>query len=153
MSTSRASTTCSSPGGRLLNHGIGRPPEAVDAWPVTVPQAPWRKRTFIDRYVFPDGELHELGQVVSAIQQRGFEVRHVESLREHYSHTLRAWVANLEAGWDQAVALAGPGRSRVWRLYMVASAVGFDDDRIQVHQVLAAKPDGGRSGFPLRPSF
>ncbi len=91
--------------------------------------------------------------MVSAIQQRGFEVRHVESLREHYSHTLRAWVANLEAGWDQAVALAGPGRSRVWRLYMAASAVGFDDDRIQVHQVLAAKPDGGRSGFPLRPSF
>ncbi len=118
-----------------------------------MPQAPWRKRTFIDRYVFPDGELHELGHVVSAIQQRGFEVRHTESLREHYSHTLRAWVANLEAGWDQAVALAGPGRSRVWRLYMAASAVGFDEDRIQVHQVLAAKPDGGRSGFPLRPAY
>ena len=141
------------PGGRLLNHGISRPPESADSWPVTVPQAPWRKRTFIDRYVFPDGELHELGQVVSAIQQRGFEVRHSESLREHYSHTLRAWVANLEAGWDQAVALAGPGRSRVWRLYMTASAVGFDEDRIQVHQVLAAKPDVGRSGFPLRPTY
>jgi cyclopropane-fatty-acyl-phospholipid synthase len=141
------------PEGRLLNHGICRPAQSTDALPVRVPHAPWRKRTFIGRFVFPDGELHELGSVLSVIHQQGFEVRHVEALREHYALTLRAWVANLEARWDDAVALAGLGRARVWRLYTAASAVGFEQGRIQVHQMLAAKPDGGRSGFPLRPAY
>jgi cyclopropane-fatty-acyl-phospholipid synthase len=118
-----------------------------------VPPAPWQKRTFIDRFVFPDGELHEVGTIVSAMQQDGFEVRHLESLREHYGLTLRAWVANLEGQWDEAVAQAGEGRARVWRLYMAASAVGFEAGRIQVHQVLAVKPGGGSSGLSLRPRF
>ncbi len=75
--------------------------------------------------MFPDGELHEIGNVVSAIQRAGFEARHVESLREHYALTLRCWVRNLEANWDAAVAEVGPGRARVWRLYMAAAAVGL----------------------------
>jgi cyclopropane-fatty-acyl-phospholipid synthase len=141
------------PEGRLLNHGICRPAQPRDALPFVTPPAPWRKRTFINRFVFPDGELHELGAVVSAMHQQGFEVRHVESLREHYALTLRTWVANLEARWDEAVGLAGLGRARVWRLYTAASAVGFEQGRIQVHQVLAAKSDAGRSGFPLRPAY
>jgi cyclopropane-fatty-acyl-phospholipid synthase len=141
------------PEGRLLNHAIGRPAKRRDRSPVHVPPAPWQKRTFIDRFVFPDGELHEVGTVVSAMQQDGFEVRHLESLREHYGLTLRAWVANLEGRWDEAVRLAGEGRARVWRLYMAASAVGFEAGRIQVHQVLAVKPAGGSSGLPLRPRF
>ena len=141
------------PEGRLLNHGICRPAQGVDALPVRVPHAPWRKRTFIDRFVFPDGELHELGNVLSSIHQQGFEVRHVESLREHYALTLRAWVANLESRWDEAVALGGAGRARVWRLYTAASAVGFEQGRIQVHQMLAVKAEKGRSGFPLRPAY
>jgi cyclopropane-fatty-acyl-phospholipid synthase len=141
------------PEGRLLNHAIGRPARARDRAPVHVPPAPWQKRTFIDRFVFPDGELHEVGTVVSAMQQDGFEVRHLESLREHYALTLRAWVANLEGQWDDAVRLAGDGRARVWRLYMAASAVGFEAGRIQVNQVLGVKPAGGSSGLPLRPRF
>jgi cyclopropane-fatty-acyl-phospholipid synthase len=141
------------PEGRLLNHAIGRPATSRDRLPVTVPRSPWQKRTFIDRYVFPDGELHEVGTVVSAMQQDGFEVRHLESLREHYALTLRSWVANLEEHWDEAVELAGEGRARVWRLYMAASAVGFEAGRIQVHQVLAVKPSHGASGLPLRPRF
>jgi cyclopropane-fatty-acyl-phospholipid synthase len=141
------------PQGRLLNHGINRPAEAPDGYPVTVPHAPWRKRTFIDRFVFPDGELHELGQVVSAIQQQDFEVRHVESLRDHYALTLRAWVANLEAQWDEAVEASTEGRARVWHLYMAASAVGFEQGRIQIAQVLASRADGGDSGFPYRPTY
>jgi cyclopropane-fatty-acyl-phospholipid synthase len=141
------------PEGRLLNHGICRPAQKVDALPVQVPRAPWRKRTFIDRFVFPDGELHELGSVLSSIHQQGFEVRHVEALREHYGLTLRAWVANLEAHWDEAVEQAGFGRARVWRLYTAASAVGFEQGRIQVHQMLAVKAEDGRSGFPLRPAY
>jgi cyclopropane-fatty-acyl-phospholipid synthase len=139
------------PAGRLLNHGISRPAQRRR---LLGPAAShFRRRSFIDRYVFPDGELHEVGQVVSAMQQRGFEVRHLESLREHYALTLRAWVANLERSWEEAVGLVGPGRARVWRLYMAGSAVNFEDGNNQIHQVLAARPDGRRSGFGLRPSY
>ena len=101
------------------------------------------------RYVFPDGELMDVGEVVLAMERAGFEVRDVESLREHYARTLRDWVANLEGRWDEAVALAGEGRARVWRLYMAASAIGFDDGGIAIHQVLGvvADPDG-RSAMP-----
>jgi cyclopropane-fatty-acyl-phospholipid synthase len=134
------------PAGRLLNHQIGTPSK-------TSAGTRFNRSGFIDAYVFPDGELHEVGTVVSALQETGFEARHLESLREHYALTLRAWVANLEANWDAAVREAGEARARVWRLYMAASALGFEDARIQVHQVLAVKPDGGRSGLPLRPAY
>ena len=133
------------PGGRLLNHGISRPPNAG--------RTRFQRNGFIDRYVFPNGELHEVGSVVSTIQGSGLEVRHLESLREHYALTLRAWVRNLEASWDAAVAEVGPGRARVWRLYMAASALNFETGRTHVHQVLAVRPDDGRSGLPLRPRF
>jgi cyclopropane-fatty-acyl-phospholipid synthase len=133
------------PGGRLLNHGISRPPGDKPRLP---------PRSFINRYVFPDGELHEVGRVVSIMQQSGFEVRHLEALREHYALTLRRWVANLEANWDDAVGEAGEGRARVWRLYMAGSAVNFEAGRSQIHQVLATPTtDDGRSGMPLRPLF
>jgi len=131
------------PQGRFLNHAIGRPPGKMRL----------SRSGFIDRYVFPDGELHEVGTIVDAIQQTGFEVRHLESLREHYALTLRAWVANLEANWNEAVAQAGLARARVWRLYMAASAVNFEAGRTQIHQVLATRSDGGVSAMPLRPKF
>jgi cyclopropane-fatty-acyl-phospholipid synthase len=130
------------PGGRLLNHGISRPPGD--------PDSRFAKDGFIDRFVFPDGELHEIGSVVSTIQDAGFEVRDVESLREHYALTLRNWVSNLEAGQEAALALAGEGRYRVWRLYMAASALHFEAGRTQIHQVLAVRTEDGRSGMPLR---
>ena len=136
------------PGGRLLNHGISRPPSTGSK--VT---ARFSRRGFIERYVFPDGELHEVGRVVSVIQEAGFEVRHVESLREHYARTLRHWVANLEAHWDEAVELVGQARARIWRLYMAGSAVNFEADRTQIHQVLAVKPDDGVSRMPWRPTW
>jgi cyclopropane-fatty-acyl-phospholipid synthase len=132
------------PGGRLLNHGISRPPGD---------RPRFARRSFIDRYVFPDGELHEVGSVVSRMQASGFEVRHVESLREHYAMTLRAWVRNLEASWDDAVAEVGAARARVWRLYMAASALNFEAGRTQVHQVLGVRAEGGRRGMPLRPDW
>jgi cyclopropane-fatty-acyl-phospholipid synthase len=132
------------PGGRLLNHGISRSPGE---------RARFGRQTFIDRYVFPDGELHEVGRVVSAIQDAGFEVRHVESLREHYALTLRRWVANLEAAWDDAVAEVGKARARIWRLYMAGAARNFEAGRTQIYQVIAVRSDGGHSGFPLRPAY
>ena len=128
------------PTGRMLNHCITRPSDR---------ERP-RVGPFIDRYVFPDGELHEVGAVVSEIQRCGFEVRDVESLREHYSLTLRRWVANLEADREAAISLVGDGRYRVWRLYMAAAAHNFAAGRTQVHQILAVRSDGGRSGLPLR---
>jgi cyclopropane-fatty-acyl-phospholipid synthase len=128
------------PGGRLLNHAISRPPGP----------APIDPRSFIGRYVFPDGALHEVGTVVSAMQEHGFEVRDVESLREHYARTLRMWVANLEARWDEAVKLVGAPRARVWRLYLAASAVNFEHGRTSIHQVLGVRPHpDGRSDMPL----
>jgi len=134
------------PGGRLLNHGISRPGG-------TRARPRFARRGFIDRYVFPDGELHEVGSVVSRIQNSGFEARHVESLREHYALTLRAWVGNLEASWNRAVEEVGVARARVWRLYMAACAVNFEEGRNQIHQVLAVRDDGGASGFALRPDW
>lgn len=139
------------PAGRFLNHAISRP--ATKRSRVASTRTRFAHRSFIDKYVFPDGELHEIGAVISAIQRAGFEARHVESLREHYALTLRAWVRNLEEHWDEAVAEAGGPRARIWRLYMAAAAVNFEDDNTQLHHVLAVKPDRGRSGLPLRPRF
>ena len=139
------------PRGRFVNHGISRPAHMRAA---THGRFAWRglRRDFTERYVFPDGELHEIGAVVSAIQAAGFEVRHVESLREHYALTLRQWVRNLEDGWGDAVRDAGEGRARVWRLYMAAAALGFESDDGQIHQVLATRTTDGGSGLPLRPT-
>ncbi|ORT58470.1 cyclopropane-fatty-acyl-phospholipid synthase family protein [Streptomyces sp. CB03238] len=131
------------PGGRLLNHQISRRPEKNEA--------AYRVDDFIDRYVFPDGELAPVARTTAALEEAGFEVRDVEAIREHYGLTLRRWVANLEANWAEAARLTSPGRARVWRLYMAASAVSFERNRIGVNQILAVRtPDDGVSGLPLR---
>lgn len=131
------------PGGRLLNHQISRRPEPdEEAYEVDA---------FIDAYVFPDGELAPMGRTLTTLEDAGFEVRDVEALREHYALTLRRWVANLEGEWDRAVRLTSPGRARIWRLYMAASAVSFERNRIGVNQFLAVRtPAPGTSGLPLR---
>ncbi|MFI6107358.1 class I SAM-dependent methyltransferase [Streptomyces sp. NPDC051310] len=131
------------PGGRLLNHQISRRPEPDES--------AYRVDEFIDAYVFPDGELAPVGRTTSTLEDAGFEVRDVEAIREHYALTLRQWVANLEAHGAEAARLTSPGRVRVWRLYMAASAVSFERNRIGVNQVLAVKtPQSGASGMPLR---
>ncbi|MFJ6740815.1 class I SAM-dependent methyltransferase [Streptomyces sp. NPDC091279] len=131
------------PGGRLLNHQIARRPHGDES--------AYHVDEFIDAYVFPDGELEPVGSTVTQLERAGFEVRDVESIREHYALTLRHWVANLEADWRHAVSLAGAGRARVWRLYMAASALAFERNRIGVNQVLAVRtPQSGTSGLPLR---
>jgi cyclopropane-fatty-acyl-phospholipid synthase len=130
--------TLLAPTGRLLNHAISTPGGSALG-----------SRTFIGRYVFPDGELLDVGKVVLAMQDAGFEVRDVESLREHYSKTLHAWVSNLRDHWDQAVSLVGEARANIWLLYMAASANGFDDGGLAIHQVLGVVPDSdGNSGMP-----
>jgi cyclopropane-fatty-acyl-phospholipid synthase len=132
------------PQGRLLNHCITRPTttEAV------------RIRGFIDRYVFPDGELEAVGAIVTAMQDAGFEVRHEENLREHYAQTLKGWCDNLSAHWDEAVDEVGVGRARVWAMYMAGSRLGFERRTIELHQVLGVRVDEhGEAGMPLRPDW
>ena len=133
------------PEGRLLNHCITRPDN----------QGPARVAGgFINRYVFPDGELEGPGFLLSLMNDTGFEVRHEENLREHYALTLAGWCGNLDAHWDEAVAEVGEGTARVWRLYMAGSRLGFERNQIQLHQILGVKlsPDG-ESGMPLRPDW
>lgn len=131
------------PGGRLLNHQIARRPERDES--------EYHIDDFIDAYVFPDGELAPLGRTVATLEEAGFEARDVESLREHYALTLRQWVRNLERHWPEAVRATSPGRARVWRLYMAASALSFEHNRIGVNQILAVRPgDSGDSSLPLR---
>ena len=123
------------PGGLFLNHGITR-----------IHTRPPRGPTFISRYVFPDGELHPVNDIIGALEAGGFEIRDVESMREHYALTLRRWVANLAAGREQAVAEIGEERERVWRLYMLGSAQGFEGGEIGIYQTLAARP-GARTPY------
>jgi cyclopropane-fatty-acyl-phospholipid synthase len=134
------------PTGRLLNHAISRRPG---------PRSASSRTSFIDRYVFPDGELEPIAVMVDTLERAGFEVRDVESLREHYARTLRAWLVNLEANWDNVVEASSPGRARVWRLYMAGCALAFQANRIGINQVLAVKTSArGDSGMPpTRESF
>jgi cyclopropane-fatty-acyl-phospholipid synthase len=125
------------PGGLFLNHGITR----INTQP---PHGP----TFISRYVFPDGELHPVTEIIGALEARGFEIRDVESLREHYALTLRRWVANLAAGREASVAEIGEQRERVWRLYMLGSAQGFEGGEIGIYQTLAVRGGAGHA-LPL----
>ena len=119
------------PGGRLLHHAIARGPEAD----------PDRgdSRSFLSRYVFPDGELQRLSDHVDFLARAGFEVRDIEGLREHYALTCRAWVANLENHWEEALQLVSPARARIWRLYLAGSALAFEGRRVGVNQIVATK--------------
>ncbi|MET7771971.1 cyclopropane-fatty-acyl-phospholipid synthase family protein [Nocardia sp. NPDC005366] len=126
------------PRGRLLNHAISSPGGSI-----------MQNRSFIGRYVFPDGELVDVGEVVLAMERAGFEVRDVEAMREHYARTLRLWVENLEKAWEQAVSFVSEGRARIWRLYMAASALGFEDGGLGIHQVLGVVPEAtGNADMP-----
>jgi cyclopropane-fatty-acyl-phospholipid synthase len=131
-------------GGRILNHAIGK-----------IGGSKLGRRSFVARYVFPDGELLDLADTVREMEGAGFEVRDVENLREHYARTLRCWVANLEADWDRAVELVGERRARVWRLYMSGSINGFMDCGIQLYQTLGVRnaPDGTSHMPPTRLGF
>ncbi|WP_323793313.1 cyclopropane-fatty-acyl-phospholipid synthase family protein [Nocardioides sp.] len=131
------------PGGRLLNHCITRHHNRLE-----------QTGAFIDRYVFPDGELTGSGTIIAAAENAGFEVMHSENLRVHYARTLAHWNDNLVANWDAAVEEVGIGTARVWGLYMAACRVGFERNEVQLVQVLGAKVDAdGHDGFPLRPSW
>lgn len=130
-------------GGLLLNHCITRPTNRGAA----------AAKAFIDRYVFPDGELTGSGRIITEMQDAGLEVVHEENLRRHYAMTLRDWCRNLVEHWNDAVGEVGLANAKVWGLYMAGSRLGFETNVVQLHQVLAVKVDrnGGDAGLPLRP--
>ena len=127
------------PGGVFLNHGIAR--RATDP--------PKKSATFSDRYVFPDGELVPIHVTLRRAEEAGFEVRDVESLREHYALTLQQWVQRLEARHEEALQIVDETTYRIWRLFMSGSAYGFWQGGLNVYQTLLAKPDRGVSGLAL----
>jgi cyclopropane-fatty-acyl-phospholipid synthase len=130
-------------GGRLLNHCITRPNNKTTT-----------TGAFIDRYVFPDGELTGVGRIQVAVQDVGLEVRHVENLREHYAMTLKGWCDNLVEHWDEALGEVTLGRAKVWGIYMAGSRLAFERNEIELHHVLAVKPDPhGDASWPLRPTW
>ena len=129
------------PGGLFLDHGIGRGGSAEQHGLLEWMKARlWRRDAFIERYVFPGGELVTLGALLAMAEQTGFEARDVENLREHYSSTLRCWVERLERAHAQAAAIVGEHTYRVWRLYMAATSIGFVSGRLTLTQTLFAKP-------------
>ena len=128
------------PGGRMLNHCITRPHNRAT-----------RTGQFIDRYIFPDGELTGSGRIITIMQDTGFDVVHAENLRPHYQRTLHDWCELLAMRWDDAVDLVGEQTARLFGLYMAGSEWGFEHNVIQLHQVLAVRPDaGGYTGVPVR---
>jgi cyclopropane-fatty-acyl-phospholipid synthase len=116
------------PGGRLLLQQMAR---AEDTAPGGGP--------FIEAYIAPDMHMRPLWRTVKYVQDGGFEVRHVEAMREHYVRTAEHWLATLEDNFDRFVALQGEEVARVWRLYLVGGALAFEQNRMGVDQILAVK--------------
>jgi cyclopropane-fatty-acyl-phospholipid synthase len=138
------------PGGLFLNHGIALGPLHNRGVPAVLESLLWKEGAFVQKYVFPDGELMLPGEAIDIAEGAGFETRDVENLREHYTLTLRHWVRGLEEHHDEAVSLVGEETYRVWRLYMSGSAYAFDSGNISVVQALFSRPDGhGKAHLPL----
>ncbi|HWZ53039.1 MAG TPA: cyclopropane-fatty-acyl-phospholipid synthase family protein [Granulicella sp.] len=159
------------PRGLFLNHGIAHaqssPPRdarpdaeqhrdralfarSIDAFLNQIPPLRRaRNSSFIDKYVFPDGELVTLSEAMQAAESAGFEVRDVENLREHYELTLRAWVENLQRNAGQLLRQVSQTTYRTWLLYLAGSVAAFHRGDIAVYQMLLSRPDGGPSGLPL----
>jgi cyclopropane-fatty-acyl-phospholipid synthase len=127
------------PGGLFLNHAIAD----------QTGEGSWKSMGFMGRFIFPDGELVPIADALRFAERAGFEVRDVETLREHYTRTLRAWISNLERNRKAAVAAAGESSYRLWRLYLAGSAQGFSVGRLGVYQSLLARcDDAGRVDLP-----
>ncbi|ALZ19633.2 TPA: class I SAM-dependent methyltransferase [Pseudomonas aeruginosa] len=128
------------PGGLFLNHGITHDEEG---WNRTV------ATEFINRYVFPDGELDCVSNIQLGMERSGFEIHDVEGLRPHYALTLRHWVQRLEARREEALREVDEVTFRIWRLYMAACALEFEAGGTGIYQIVASKRDGGSWPVPL----
>lgn len=131
-------------GGYFLNHGITHDEEG---WANTV------STQFINRYVFPDGQLDTISNIQRVMEQSHFEIFDVEGLRPHYAKTLRHWVHNLEAHHDEALTHVNEATYRVWRLYMAASAMEFEEGALGIYQILCSRRAHGTQAFPANRRF
>jgi cyclopropane-fatty-acyl-phospholipid synthase len=120
------------PGGRLLLQQMSRGAGGVDSAPGGGP--------FIERYIAPDMHMRPLGATVALVERAGFEVRDVQTMREHYVWTVRSWLRTLHERRDEVVRLAGDEQYRVWQLYLTGAALAFEENRMGVHQILAVRP-------------
>lgn len=131
--------------GLMLNHAIARRAKATKRQAKKI--RPERK--FLLKYIFPGSELIPVGTTTDTLENTGFEVHDVESLREHYALTLKYWSKNLTANKEEAIRLVGPERYRLWAAYMTGGSVGFTAGSIKLYQVLASKrASKGLSGLP-----
>lgn len=142
------------PGGVFLNHGIACAAHARSGWFATwLNSVPLLRRAsnslFIEKYVFPEGELATISEALRAAEAAGFEVRDVDNLREHYELTLRAWVRGLQANASEVRKLVSEATYRTWLLYLAGSAVEFGRGDLIVYQTLLSRANQGRSGLPL----
>jgi cyclopropane-fatty-acyl-phospholipid synthase len=128
------------PHGLFLNHGITH---NAEGWQDSL------GTEFINRYVFPDGELDNISNIQHVMETARFEIADVEALRAHYAMTLRHWVARLERNHERALQFVNEATYRVWRLYMAACALDFESGDIGIYQVLAGKRAGGTLPLPL----
>ena len=128
------------PSGLFLNHGITHD---VEGWEPTL------STEFINRYVFPDGQLDSIGNIQRRMERARFEIADVEALRPHYALTLRHWVARLEQRRAEALQHVSEATYRVWRLYMAACALEFESGELGVYQVLASKRAGVPAALPM----
>ena len=126
-------------GGTCLNHAISLQPQHI----------PPARPTFIKKYIFPDSEMQPIGDTLNVAERVGFEVRDVESLREHYAMTLREWQRRLEANQGKAKSFVGEERYRMWQMYLAASAWFFESGRRTIYQSLLFKGKDEASGLPL----
>ncbi len=138
------------PGGAFLNHCEVSVDQAKgESLKSKVAAKLWKRGEFIQRYVFPDARLVPAAHVIASAERSGFELRDVESLREHYTLTLRHWIRELERNRDAAVELVGERTYRVWRLYMSAGAHRFNAARLNIIQTLLSRPrENGMSELP-----
>ena len=147
------------PGGLFLNHGISYLPaieyasepqaKQPSGWQQAIGRRILGTGSFMNRYVFPDGELVPVSEANLIAERSGFEVRDVENLREHYALTLRQWVNRLEEHRKEAIQASDEITYRTWRVYMAASAYGFESGKININQSLLIKQDRGKSNVPL----
>jgi cyclopropane-fatty-acyl-phospholipid synthase len=128
------------PRGLFLNHGITHDSEG---WNESL------STEFINRYVFPDGQLDTISNIQRVMEQSRFEIADVEGLRPHYALTLRHWVERLERNYEPALEHVNEATYRVWRLYMAACALDFEVGGIGIYQVLASKRAPGNPALPL----
>jgi cyclopropane-fatty-acyl-phospholipid synthase len=131
------------PGGLIMNHGI-------TAGGLDNRQLGAGIGEFIERHIFPGGELVHVSQVSRALAGGGLELLDAENLRPHYARTLWAWADGLEANRHRAEEVAGPAVVRAYRMYLAGCAMAFEQGWMALYQLLATRPDGDPGRGPMR---